>query len=364
LLFSYKPFTHIHRIENYDIYVQYFFFNLFLYEPNDISELIHNDFREIFDTHPVPIGDRLRNIYKIYLTLSRDEKIMVQNAFKQNQLIEKICNNFISPIKYSDLENSISEELKKFFNSSWTLLTNKNETTNTKIKEKCGNIYEHCCDLFIDERQNFTICPVCGIEELLGEHEACEDPNDGEKKKVREAYDHYLPKALYPFISISFLNLIPICGHCNNDYKYTYDTPYYENNRQKCFYPFSNQEINDIDIKIIFSQKVSVLNKSSDWEVSFLTSSNIEEEIVSWDRIFQVKQRYMQRIKKKEKSWKNILIGAMKDKHATQSWSDFQEKFYNNIDIFGQTNGIIQKAYCDYYFSNLLPAYIEEITDE
>lgn len=76
-------------------------------------------------------------------------------------------------------------------------------------------------------------CPFCGINDLLGEHHS-----------RREAYDHYLPKALYPFNSINFRNLVPACHHCNSSYKtskdpaYTPKDPARAVHRRAIFYPY------------------------------------------------------------------------------------------------------------------------------
>lgn len=359
MLFSYTPLDNVHNIEKLDLYFNYFFENLFQNEPQDISLLIHQDFCEIYNAHHTAIKERLQNIHQSYLTLDVNEKETIQEAFYNNKQIENICNGTINPIKYEQLPDSIKDILKSLYNTSWTLLTNKNDETNRTIKDRCGNIYEHYCNLFQEDRQIFTICPVCGLEELLGEYESCDNPNEENQKKVREAYDHYFPKALYPFISVNFNNLIPICHHCNSDYKHEYDTAYnHENNlRQECFYPFS-AEANNISISIIDAQDTIRLASSNDWDIQ---ATPLNEKVSSWDRIFDIKSRYKTRIKTKEKAWKERLVDAIRNKPTHLSWDEYKSFLYKDIKLRDQSSAIVQKAYYDYFFENLLDGYLEEV---
>lgn len=55
---------------------------------------------------------------------------------------------------------------------------------------------------FIIDSQ-LSICPYCSEENI--------EPTDNTKKQI----DHFLPKRQYPFFALSFYNLIPSCGTCN-----------------------------------------------------------------------------------------------------------------------------------------------------
>lgn len=48
-----------------------------------------------------------------------------------------------------------------------------------------------------------AICPYCSEEEI--------EPTDATKKQI----DHFLPKRQYPFLAMSYYNLVPSCGTCN-----------------------------------------------------------------------------------------------------------------------------------------------------
>lgn len=55
---------------------------------------------------------------------------------------------------------------------------------------------------------NATVCPYCNRQYTFTIR------ND--KLKSRPQFDHYFPKSLFPYLSISVYNLIPSCALCNN----------------------------------------------------------------------------------------------------------------------------------------------------
>lgn len=333
-----------------------------MHKPQKFDEnlLLSSNFKAIFLGHRTVIKKRLQNLHRIYMQCSSSEKKLIEKAYQQNQQIKEIYNKRIDPVKYDALPSSIQKPLEEYLTNLWTLLIEKDENKNKNIKDQCGNIYEHYCNLFKNKRQIFTVCPICGIEELLGEYDACSNQTDAIKKRAREAYDHYIPKALYPFISINFANLIPICHHCNSDYKGTYDTPYNDKDRQKCFDPYSGQN-NNIEINIQCDNIIDDLKDSDYWSIELSSSDEIREEVDSWNRIFNIQERYVSRIKNKHDSWKQRIFNEYINEYklSTFSLENFKSRMYGDINVTDQSSGIVQKAYYNYFFNKLLPSYIE-----
>lgn len=58
---------------------------------------------------------------------------------------------------------------------------------------------------------NILVCPYCGTSYL----EFIDTP----KPKLRFNIDHFIPKAMAPYLSLSFYNLIPVCNNCNSGEK-------------------------------------------------------------------------------------------------------------------------------------------------
>jgi hypothetical protein len=132
---------------------------------------------------------------------------------------------------------------------------------------------------------NFGKCPFCGISKVLGRYHT-----------KREAYDHYLPKGLYPFNSINFRNLVPACHHCNSSYKLSQDPafipkdPVRKTSRRKIFYPYSAAS-HKIEITIDLSKPKIANFEPSDIQLTFGPSA-IEEEIESWKDIYSIEERF------------------------------------------------------------------------
>ena len=107
------------------------------------------------------------------------------------------------------------------------------------ISEKIGKIEDHY-DCFVTAN-NKGKCPYCGIFSLDSQY----DPS-------REAYDHYLPKSKYPFNSINFKNLAPMCEKCNSRNKGVKDPLYSSNGtRRKSFYSYqTNQPRIEIEVEV------------------------------------------------------------------------------------------------------------------
>ena len=76
-------------------------------------------------------------------------------------------------------------------------------------------------------------CPYCGIADIKGQHH-----------RLKDAYDHYLPKSIYPFNSVNFKNLAPMCHECNSSYKLAKEpapqnSPWTWTNEGKAFYSYA-----------------------------------------------------------------------------------------------------------------------------
>lgn len=128
-------------------------------------------------------------------------------------------------------------------------------------------------------------CPFCGFNDMLTEYHT-----------KREAYDHYLPKNLYPFNSINFRNLAPACHHCNSSYKTSKDPAFTPKDptkmvaRRKVFYPYANHAYN-IDIKIDLKNTDVDKLTSDDIEIEYGPAS-LNEEIETWKDVYGIEERY------------------------------------------------------------------------
>ena len=130
-------------------------------------------------------------------------------------------------------------------------------------------------------------CPFCGITDMLGVYHS-----------KREAYDHYLPKGIYPFNSINFRNLVPACHYCNSSYKTSKDVaftpkdPVGRNQRRKVFYPYATSSCKcQIEITIDLNTPDIEYLAPSDVQLTF-GSTATREEVDTWKDVYGIEERY------------------------------------------------------------------------
>ena len=71
-------------------------------------------------------------------------------------------------------------------------------------------LYEKNLDkLQFIKKMNLKVCPYCGRNQInVASYEG--------KRDSKPPIDHFLPKSKYPFLAVSFYNLIPCCTTCND----------------------------------------------------------------------------------------------------------------------------------------------------
>lgn len=219
----------------------------------------------------------VKDIYNLFAILGTDDIARITQWYTYNNDIEAACaNTQINMVRYKELCRAYPElgsALKKFFTNLWD-----HDALNIKaFKDIIHTKGEHFTK-FREVNKNY-ICPFCGIERMKNMYDT-----------AREAYDHYLPKSLYPFNSINFLNLVPACHACNSDYKLTNDPLYKGDNRRKAFFPFA---INNPQIKVSITFSHSDLSKITPQDVTIAYGPNAEqEEITTWREVYKIDERY------------------------------------------------------------------------
>lgn len=105
-----------------------------------------------------------------------------------------------------------------------------------------------CHTQWLVDRLGIKTCPYCGIQYLLGVS------RPGEKKVLCEL-DHFFPKDTYPYLCVSFYNLIPSCAFCNRlksssaTSLSTHPHPYHHNFDQLFTFKTDPQEVIEVIIK-------------------------------------------------------------------------------------------------------------------
>lgn len=342
MLYFYKSISP-HPIENLHNYLDFFFTRMFDDSQTVYSHayLIHPDFQGIIDAYKEQIDDRLEAIFNAYIGLAtQQEKQIVKDAYSINNNIVSLSNATNTPIKYSQLPDGISTQIKSLYDELWG--DNKILGYATVVNS-CGTVKQHFNRF--REVNELLVCPFCGLDSLLCEHD------DG-----RDDYDHYLLKSQYPFISINFNNLFPMCHRCNSKNKNQKDLVY-ENvaaPQRRFYYPYSNEDNHEIKLNIV-SPNID-LKDPTKWKLEVNTTNRAYEDCKeTWKDVFDIETRYKATISKHSKFWKQRIIDKYHSKNKKRgiSFDDFKEDILDDFkDYFNWNNGILMKSFDEFILND------------
>jgi len=299
MLFQYK-YLEDHPIEKLQEYLDFVFLEVwckangeFGIEKFDGCPELKAIIKAIFydDSISVPhLYEPIQEAFNIFKNLDSKFIDQLKVWYKNNNDIEKLCSGdkTCQPISYKELKTiHQQEELSKLLNKFYKNLY-KNVLGLKAVYSQFGKLGEHY-QQFV-ELNDEDICPFCGITDIKGQYHS-----------KREAYDHFLPKDFYPFNSVNFKNLAPMCTNCNTSYKLQQD-PLYEipktrdplfdrdNRRRKVFYPFT---IISPEITISVEIKTKEIDKLKPDKLNIhATSSQHTEEITTWKEVFGIDERF------------------------------------------------------------------------
>ncbi len=346
MIYAYKHLPH--KIEGLNAEINTFFTNLL--EKNlakyDEDVLLSKDFKATI-TKSKKIKGYLTDITENYHNLEDTDKQLLKDAFKNNLPIETLCSDptCASPIKFEAIKNEgFRKLLKDFLTDLW-----EDYPMIDAIENKYGLVQDHFDDFIDSTHQKVYVCPFCGLHKLK--------PSGG---ITRDAYDHYIPKAFYPFVSINYLNLFPICHECNSDEKKTTDTLFDGNNRRRVFYPFdTTYQPNQLSIVVEPEEKYSSLNfktllQDIKWNYKFMYAGNDDPRLESWNKIFRIKGRYRENILHYQIEWFGQLCTKYKrELKKGTNFEDFKTERLEDAkdEIYSSPLGILRYVYFTFLFS-------------
>jgi hypothetical protein len=226
----------------------------------------------------------VERIHGLFEPLTPAQISQFKQWYEGNNDLEKVCANdpAVQLSRYSDISlihKDLSSQLASFFKG----LYSQSLLGLAALKAKIGDIDEHY--IAFTKINKGGKCPFCGMADLLGANHL-----------PREAYDHYLPKTLYPFNSINFHNLVPACHHCNSSYKTSKDPshtpkdPMGGTKRRKVFYPFANSP-HDIELQVNLNHSDIENLTTADITLHF-GPEDFREEIETWKDVYDIEERY------------------------------------------------------------------------
>lgn len=153
--------------------------------------------------------------------LKRKKKKAEKDLKKSHDLLNELVKNRATQEAYDiarENKDKVHQKLKRiehYFYESNEILLKINKVFNYKDFCAIGKdwgAYE------LVKQLNVSVCPYCNRQFI-----SIAEPTKGEKGRTRPQLDHFYSKSKYPFLSISFFNLIPCCYVCNSNLKRDYD---------------------------------------------------------------------------------------------------------------------------------------------
>lgn len=156
--------------------------------------------RSAFDTH---LQAALAERQHVVVGVKRDEWLFLDWVRRKYQSI--IIGH---PANLASLINEVAT-------NDWARLFHDGERR-TQFGSNVEAIFGYGEDWFkpvrkrLAERLNIKTCPYCNAQYTL----VLTDTNDALVVKLQ--FDHFFPKNRYPWLCVSFYNLIPVCANCNS----------------------------------------------------------------------------------------------------------------------------------------------------
>lgn len=252
----------------------------------------------------VDIDGNKRNISDIidayYETIVKNTKVSLspliklerlKNKYRKNParivVIDYCIENFKHLIKSTPQEQ---QEINNEFSQRGfdNLIYNLNNARAKKFSKNlltafCYKEFRQTLLLDLAKQLNIKVCPYCNFQYTLF--------IENSKKNIKLAdfqFDHFFPKSKYPYLSISFYNLIPSCSLCNMRKAHTdftlesYAHPYLES-----FSDYFKFYIKDSQaIKLLMANKIS----SDMIDIVLTNKDNIK--VSNHNKVFNLEEIY------------------------------------------------------------------------
>jgi hypothetical protein len=280
------------------------FFDIIEFETGDFT----TDFfeKEFYDNlvrrHKGILLKPFKKIYEITKTWKQSKRTSLCNAIRDSNKIEEICAGKIKFTDFSDLPSTLVEILLNLFKQLY-----KDVLFGEFFTNHYGSRKSHYHDFLKHKENELDWCPACGIRPM---HRFTED--------ITEQYDHYLPKDLYPFSSVNFKNLVPICNDCNSlQVKKDDDILLHTG---KVFYPFDEKH-QPIEITIGIAKNDTDIEKVK-WKITYKCQQAKNQELTAWKQVYKIEDRHQKHCVGKIKKWHKDYWEYFMDKDTIDAQPD------------------------------------------
>jgi hypothetical protein len=252
---------------------------------NSCSDLLDENFEVIYNAYDWLKKD-IDTVYEACKTLTDDERTEIREAFNINNRIIELCSGDLKPIALDSLPEVVKKSMKPLLVKFYDYLIDRTKVPGNKL-----DYYNKLID-----KNDFKTCPCCGLSLI-----------ESADTHYREDNDHYLPKADYPFASVNFQNLVPLCSKCNKKCKST-KNPF--SNDRISYFPFENgRDDLDVLVSINGNDDLDYLKLKAD-EVGIDLSGDIDKNS-TWDYLFEIKERYNEQVREFSKTELRVIANRL-----------------------------------------------------
>lgn len=262
------------------------FFNRIEFERGPFRESFFNyTLSYLASRHPKILKSRFETIYNQIRGWSLSNRTEFFNLIRESNAIENICNGGYSPKTLDINTTGVYGELRSLFIDLYEQVLDGDG-----FKDLFSTTLRTHFNDFCKLNSDITLCPVCGIGELKKHTD-----------DIRDQYDHYLPKSLYPISAVNFKNLVPVCRECNSlEIKGSTDVVKVAT-KQKLFYLYDTHHMG---ISVSFRILVDDMDPNKiQWQVDFTNPQGKVDEIESWNTIYKIRSRYVGFINARLEGW-------------------------------------------------------------
>ncbi len=213
------------------------------------------------------LRDRRSAFLDAYAGLAEAERQAVHEAMTRQNAFPDVFVDDLPCASADDLAPAVREPLRKLFEFLFDLLTETG--SRDRNYTRLYDALEH------------KVCAFCGVELL-----------DAPGQK-REALDHYLPIALYPFAGANCRNLVPMGSKCNSRYKGRQDVLKVAgtSQRRECCDPYASPTLEiSLDESRPFEGDVVKYVACPAWVISW--EGGNATRLGTWETVFNISERY------------------------------------------------------------------------
>jgi hypothetical protein len=291
----------------------------------------------------------------------------LQRKSKEKTFYEELC----ALISYLRQYSSLRAQLIDAFQNDIDFFNHLDDASfvfffSTRLQKKAGQMIAPVMIAFYENLLRTGFPPCIGTfdrktflkifwttNKNLGVCPACDYPRpDINEQYIRSDIDHFLPKSLYPFLSVHAPNLVPVCLECNRSVKRNADpidqalaAPL-----TNSFHPFGKPALDAI--KVAVNRKT----KGEEYQISLEEmTGGISRRVAGLNRIYKLEERWLVRLKAEIESIRKIIKNAGKRfLQKGMSANDIVDVLLNAIlDDYDQKIGvehfyILQSSYARY----------------